>query len=201
MRTNPKEAKSSDMVFEEVRTGLNRQTPRRFFEKTEAFFGRSKGLALIVITLNPVPKEETFPIPLEHIDVIRRTHRPLDVVLESRTDDCWNFDGDRNSSVPWISFPQFTILNEHPPDGYTWSGERLTATTWPDHFMATDLVRNVECRSTKRKTAAGKRKTEARHCKKVEAFLIRMTRRSSKKPLKNARKRWNCAWKQPCPVN
>ena len=35
-----------------------------------------------------VPKEESFPIPLKYIDVTRTTHTDLDVLQESRIDDC-----------------------------------------------------------------------------------------------------------------
>ena len=34
-----------------------------------------------------VPKEETFPIPLKHIDVTRSTYTDLDVMQEKRVDD------------------------------------------------------------------------------------------------------------------
>ena len=47
-----------------------------------------------------VPKEESFPIPLRCIDVIRRTNTTLGVLQESRMDDYWNIDGDRNLSEP-----------------------------------------------------------------------------------------------------
>ena len=39
--------------------------------------------------------------------------------------------------VSWTGFPQFTPLSEKPPDGYMWSGRRLTkrqATSRPDHL-------------------------------------------------------------------
>ena len=45
---------------------------------------------------------------------------------ESRIDDYWNIDGSRDLSDPWSGFTQFTPLEEKPPDGYMWSGERLT---------------------------------------------------------------------------
>ena len=43
-------------------------------------------------------------------------------------------------SDTWTGFTRFTLLNEKPPDGYTWSGGRLTRkqttsrpdTLWPD---------------------------------------------------------------------
>ena len=45
---------------------------------------------------------------------------------EKRIDDYWNIDGSRDLSDPWTGFTQFTLLEEKPPDGYLWPGERLT---------------------------------------------------------------------------
>ena len=73
-----------------------------------------------------VPKEEEkFPIPLRKFYMTKRTI--LDVFLDS----------DRNLFEPWTGFARFTILNEKPPEGYTWTGRRLTkiqATTRPDYL-------------------------------------------------------------------
>ena len=83
------------------------------------------------------PREESFPIPLKYIDVSRTTHTNLDVKLEKRIDDYWNIDGSRDLSDPWTGFTQFTLLEEKPPDGYMWSGGRLTRkqlTSRPDHL-------------------------------------------------------------------
>ena len=63
----------------------------------------------------------------------------MDVKLEKRIDDYWNIDGSRDLSDPWTGCTQFTLLDEKAPDGYTWSGGRLTRkqlTSRPDHFMA-----------------------------------------------------------------
>ena len=71
-------------------------------------------------------REESFPIPLKYIDVTRTTHTNLDVKQESR-----------DFSDPWTGFTQFTLLDEKAPDGYTWSGGRLTRkqlTSRPDHL-------------------------------------------------------------------
>ena len=68
-----------------------------------------------------VPKEETLPNTL----TTRTAHTTLDVLQESRTDDYWNMDVNRNLSESWTGFTKFTILNERPPKGYTWSGRRL----------------------------------------------------------------------------
>ena len=83
------------------------------------------------------PREESFPIPLKYIDVSRTTHTNLDVKQEKRINDYWNIDGSRDLSDPWTGFTQFTLLEEKPPEGYMWSGRRLTRkqqTSRPDHL-------------------------------------------------------------------
>ena len=97
------------------------------------------------------PREESFPIPLKYIDVSRITHTNLDVQQEKRIDDCWNIDGSRDLSDPWTGFTQFTLLEEKPPDGYMWSGVRLTRKTaniQVRSFMARTLGQNgKECQA------------------------------------------------------
>ena len=85
------------------------------------------------------PREESFPIPLKHIDVSRNTHTNLDVVQERRIDDHWNIDGSRDLSDPWTGFTQYTPKEEKAPDGHMWSGGRLTrkqATSRPDRLWS-----------------------------------------------------------------
>ena len=96
------------------------------------------------------PREESFPTPLKYIDVSRTTHTNLDAMQESRIDDYWNIDGSRDLPDSWTGFTQFT-LSEKPPEGYMWSGERLTkrqATSrphlWPELWRG--LARNAELR-------------------------------------------------------
>ena len=63
-------------------------------------------------------------------------HANLDVKQEKRIDVYWNIDGSRVLSDPWTGFTQFTLLEEKAPDGYVWSGRRLTRkqlTSRPDH--------------------------------------------------------------------
>ena len=87
-----------------------------------------------------VPNEESFPIPMKYIDVSRNTHTSLDVWTEKNIDDYWNVDGDRELSGTWTGFTRFMLLDEKPPDGYTWSGRRLRRkrttsrpdNVWPD---------------------------------------------------------------------
>ena len=60
--------------------------------------------------------------------------------MEKHIKDYWNMDGEKESSGVWTGFTRFILLNEGPPDGYTWSGERLTRkqttcrpnNVWPD---------------------------------------------------------------------
>ena len=83
------------------------------------------------------PREESFPVPLKYTDVSRNTQTNLDVMQESRIHDYWNIDGSRDLSASWTGFTQFTLLSGKPPEGYTWSGWRLTkrqATSRPDHL-------------------------------------------------------------------
>ena len=54
-------------------------------------------------------RKKSFPKPLRYFVVVRRTGATLDVLLESRTDDHRNVDGDRNLSEPSTGFTQFTI--------------------------------------------------------------------------------------------
>ena len=87
-----------------------------------------------------MPKEETFLIPLQYFDVTRTTDTTLDVMSEKHIEDYWNVDGEKELSNAWTGFTRFILLNEKPPDGYTWSGERLTRKqntsrpddVWPD---------------------------------------------------------------------
>ena len=73
-----------------------------------------------------VPREETFPIPMKYIDFTRTSFTSLDVMLERQIEEYWNVDGERELSDAWTGFTRFILLNEKPPEGYTWSGERLT---------------------------------------------------------------------------
>ena len=61
----------------------------------------------------------------------------MDVKQHRRIDDYWNIDGSRDLSDSWTGFIQFTLLSEKPPEGFLWSGGRLTkqqATSRPDYL-------------------------------------------------------------------
>ena len=90
------------------------------------------------------PREESFPFPMEYIDVSRTTHTNLDVMQESRVGDYWNIDGSRDLSDSWTGFTQFAPVSEKPPEGYLWSGEETDKTAsdiQARSFMARTLER------------------------------------------------------------
>ena len=60
---------------------------------------------------------------MKYIDVTRTTYTFLDVLLEKNIEDYWNVDGERELSDAWRGFTRFVLLNERPPEGYTWSDE------------------------------------------------------------------------------
>ena len=103
-----------------------------------------------------MPKEESFPIPLKYIDVIRLTHSDLDVAQEKRIDDCWNVDGDK--SVRFVDgFHKIYIIergNEtdtNPPDHI-----------WPDAWTR---IGKAALRGEKQEWAIEKPKLE--HARKL----------------------------------
>ena len=63
-----------------------------------------------------VPKEETFPILLEYIDVTGSTHTDRDVMQEKKIDDCWNVDSSRHLSDSWKGFTKIILLKEKLPN-------------------------------------------------------------------------------------
>ena len=153
----------------------------------------------VVITLNQelsyAPKEE-FPIPLRDTDVVRRTNTILDVLLESRIDDSWNVEGDRNLAEPWTGFTQFTALNAKPPDGYTWSGERLTkvhSNIKGRSLVARNVVKYVECGSLKNRSSIMRDSWETSILSIwlfLSVFLDEMKLAAKKQNLDPMRKNW-----------
>ena len=70
----------------------------------------------------PLENSSCTALTLKHIDFVRRTNTTLDVLLESRVDDCWNVHGGREQSWPCTSNSHFAILNSKPPFQVTGSG-------------------------------------------------------------------------------
>ena len=77
-------------------------------------------------------------------------------------DDYWNIDGARDLSDSWTGFTRFTLLEENPPDVYTWSGVRLTkkqTTSRPDGLWPENMSEAAQ-RKEKHKWAIEKPKLD-----------------------------------------
>ena len=120
-------------------------------------------------------------------DVSRTTHTNLDVMQERRIDAYWNIDGSRDLSDAWTGFIQFTLLSDKPPEGYMWSGWRLTkrqATSRPDHLwpeLGRGMARNAKLRE-KQKWAM-KNLNSIMHENYEASISVTLRTRSSRKPL------------------
>ena len=139
------------------------------------------------------PREESFPIPLKYIDVSRTTHTNLDVMQESRIGDYWNIDGSRDLSDPWTGFTQFTLLEKKPPEGYMWSGRRLTRkqlTSRPDHLWTEiwkTMGRNAKL---KEKQKWSNEKLHLENARKLRGIYFNDPEdKEFKETIKNARKK------------
>ena len=139
------------------------------------------------------PREESFPIPLKYFDVSRTTHTKFDVKQERRIDDYWNIDGSRDLSDSWTGFIQFTLLEEKPPNGYMWSGGRLTRrqlTSRPDHLwpeLWTKLGRNAQLKERQKWSHEKPKLDNARKLRGI--YFIDPEDREFKETIKNARKK------------
>ena len=152
------------------------------------------------------PREESFPIPFEYIDVSRTTQTNLDVKQEKRTDDCWNVDGSRDLSDPWTGFTQFTLLEEKPPDGCMWSGERLTRkqlTSRPDHLWPVIWKTMGKIAKLKEKQKWSNEKLHLENARKLRGIcFIDTEEKEFTGTIKNARKKLDTsvALAMPCKI-
>ena len=196
------------MTFMENQKGLFHHLTTRFRMPVKQLMtsGPCQETSFAAITLNPgqalLAERRIIPYSLEYIDVARTTHTNLDVKQEKRIDDYWNIDGSRDLSDPWTGFTQFTLLEEKPPNGCMWSGERLTRkqlTSRPDHLWP-------ELWKTMGKNAKLKEKQKWSHEKihletheNCEGF-ISLTRRirNSKKPSRMLVRNWKHQWLLLC---
>ena len=112
---------------------------------------------------------------------------------ERRIDDYWNIDGSRDLSDSWTGFTQITVLEEKTPEGYMWSGERLTkrqATSRPDHLwpeLWTKLGRNAKLKD-KHKWSNEKPKLD--NARRLRGFyFIDPEDKESKETIENAHKK------------
>ena len=138
-------------------------------------------------------REESFPVPLKHIEVSRTTRTVLDVKQERRIDDYWNIDGSRDLSDSWTGFTQFTLLEETPPDGYMWSGRRLIRrqlTSRPDHLwpeLWIKLGRNATLREKQKWSIEKPKLDNARRLRGI--YFIDGEDKEFNETIRNARKK------------
>ena len=150
------------------------------------------------------PRAESFPFPLKYIDVSRINRTNLDDKQEKRIDDHWNIDGSRDLSDPWTGFTQLTLLEEKPPDGYMWSGERLARkqlTSRPDHLWP-ELWKSMG-KHAKLKEKWSNGKLHLQNARKLcGIYLIDSEDKEFKETIKNARKKLetSMAPSMPCKI-
>ena len=128
-----------------------------------------------------VPKEETFPIPMNYIDVTRTTNTSLDVLLDKKywrlLERGWR---KKNCQMHWTGFTRFILLNERPPDGFSWSvveSYKETNHVKTRQCMARHVEAYVSCSEKESQTKMGCRETKARQCQTIERNILRWIKR------------------------
>ena len=128
------------------------------------------------------------------MDVTRTTHTNLDVKQEKRIVDYWNIDGSRDLSDPWTGFTQFTLLDEKAPDGFSWSGERLTRkqlTSRPDHLWPELWKLMGKNAKLKEKQKWSEEKIHLENARKLRGiYFIDPRIRNSRKPSRTRVRSW-----------
>ena len=117
----------------------------------------------------------------------------MDVKQEKRIDDDWNVDGSRDLSDPWTGFTQFTLLEQKLPDGYMWSGGRLTKKQltsrpkylWPE--LWTKLGRNAQLKERQKWSHEQPKLDNARELRGI--YIIVFEDKEFKETIRNARKK------------
>ena len=117
----------------------------------------------------------------------------MDVKQEKRIDDYWNIDGSRDLSDSWTGFTQFTVLEEKAPDGYMWSGGRLTRkqlTYRQDHLWPEPWDKVGKNAKLKEKQKWSNEKLHLENARKLRGiYLIDPEDKEFKETIKNARKK------------
>ena len=126
---------------------------------------------------------------------------------EKRIDDYWHIDGSRDLSDSWTGFTQFTVLEEKPPDGCIWSGERLTRkqlTSRPDHLWPELWKSMGKHAKLKEKQKWSNEKFHLENARKLRGiYFIDPEDTEFKETIKNARKKLetSVAPAMPCKNN
>ena len=117
----------------------------------------------------------------------------MDVLQEKRIDDYWNIDGSTELSDLWTGFTQVTLLEEKAPDGYMWSGERLTRkqlTSRPDHLWPEICKTMGNTAKVKEKQKLSDEKLHLENARKLRGiYFIDSEDNEFKETIKNARKK------------
>ena len=111
-------------------------------EEEDKDFWSFNGEVLICHHIRPrstlfVPTDETCPIPIKWIDVMRYTTTDLENDKEKRILDCWNIKGNVALSDSWVGQTRFYPLFPLPPIGWEYVFGRKTKiqkTTRPGHL-------------------------------------------------------------------
>ena len=112
---------------------------------------------------------------------------------KSRVDGYLDIDGSRDLSDPWTGFTQFTPLEEKHPNGFSWSGERLTRkrlTSRPDHLWPELWGRMGKNAKLKEKQKWSEEKIHLENARKLRGIcFIDPEDKEFKETIKNARKK------------
>ena len=131
----------------------------------------------------------------------------MDVKQERRIDDYWNIDGSRDLSDSWTGFTQFTLVEEKPPDGYMWSGWRLTRkqlTSRLDHLWPELWEKMGNNLKLKERQKWSHEKPQLDNARKLRGiYFIDPEDKEFKETIKNARKKLgtSVAPAMPCKIS
>ena len=113
-----------------------------------------------------------------------------------------NIDGSRDFSDYWTGFIQFTPLEEKPPDGYLWSGWRLTRkqlTSRPDHLwpeLWEKMGKNAKLKERQKWSHQKPKLDNAR--KLLRIYFIDLEDKDSRKPSRMLVRNWKHQWLPLC---
>ena len=115
-------------------------------------------------------------------------------------------DGPRDLSDPWTGFTQFTLLEDKPPEGFMWSGWRVTRkqqTSRPDHpwpELWEKMGKNAKLKESQKRSHEKFHLENARKLRGI--YFINAEVKEFKETIKNARKKLetSVAPSMPCKI-
>ena len=120
-------------------------------------------------------KRSIIPYSTEMYRRDQGTNESSDVMME-KNDDYWNVDGDRELSDAWTGFTRFTVLDETPLDGKTFSVEGETYEETNNLKTRRIMARNVETHvwriKTERETKVDKRKPKLDNARRLRGICV-----------------------------